>query len=127
MIRRLSLSVVVIASVVSLAACGSEAESTAPAAAEGGSATTVAAAPGGAATGGAATGGAVTGRATPTEVAASVIGMAEAEATAKIDKAGYTWRVLGRDGQEFPATMDFVETRIGLKITSGKVTEARIG
>ena len=122
MIRRLSLSVVVIASVVSLAACGSEAESTAPAAAEGGSATTVAAAPGGAATGGA-----VTGRATPTEVAASVIGMAEAEATAKIDKAGYTWRVLGRDGQEFPATMDFVETRIGLKITSGKVTEARIG
>ncbi len=113
MIRRLSLSVVVAAaSVFALAACGSESESTAPASVEGGSATT---------------GGAVTGKATPTEVAASVIGMAEAEATAKIDKAGYTWRVLGRDGQDFPATMDFVDTRIGLKITSGKVTEARVG
>jgi hypothetical protein len=113
MMRRLSFSVVVVAaSVVALAACGSEAESTAPASAEGGSATT---------------GGAATGKATPTEVAASVIGMVEDEATAAIDEAGYTWRVLGRDGQDFPATMDFVDTRIGLKITSGKVTEARVG
>ncbi len=118
MIRRLSLSVVVAAaSVFALAACGSEAESTAPASVEGGSATT----------GGAASGGAVSGKATPTEVAVSVIGLAEADATAKIDKAGYTWRVIGRDGQDFPATMDFVETRIGLKITAGKVSEARVG
>ena len=63
----------------------------------------------------------------PAGLASTVLGLVEAEATAKIAKAGYTWRILGRDGQNFPATMDFVDTRIGLKITGGKVTEARVG
>jgi hypothetical protein len=60
-------------------------------------------------------------------VAASVVGLGEAAAVSRIEQAGYTWRILARDGEDFPVTMDYSETRIGLQIVAGKVVGASVG
>ena len=56
-----------------------------------------------------------------------VIGLTEADATAALTDAGYTVRVVERDGEMFPVTMDYSESRANLVITDGSVTAVSIG
>lgn len=60
-------------------------------------------------------------------VAREVVGMTEAEAVAAARAQGLTTRVVKRDGQEFPVTMDYRTDRINLVITDGDVTRATVG
>ncbi|MFN8125728.1 MAG: hypothetical protein U0R64_04380 [Candidatus Nanopelagicales bacterium] len=60
-------------------------------------------------------------------VAKKLIDMTEAEATAAAADAGMTVRVVERDGQQFPVTMDYSPTRINLTITGDRVTGATVG
>ena len=62
-----------------------------------------------------------------TEAAAASVGMMEAEATAAIEAAGGSVRVVSRDGEDFPVTMDYRFDRVNLSIVEGIVTEASIG
>lgn len=61
------------------------------------------------------------------QVARDVVGMAEVEAVATAQAQGLTTRVVQRDGQDFPITMDLRTDRINLVITDGKVTRATVG
>ena len=61
------------------------------------------------------------------QVAASVVGMSEDDAVKAIEAAGYTSRVVERDGKSFPVTMDVRGDRINLTIADGKVTKATVG
>lgn len=56
-----------------------------------------------------------------------LVGLTEAEAAAQAEAAGFTVRVIQRDGEAYPGTMDWVETRVNLTIESGVVTRATIG
>jgi hypothetical protein len=60
-------------------------------------------------------------------MAASVVGMSEADAVKAITAAGYTSRVVERDGEKFPVTMDLQPHRINLTVTNSKVTKATVG
>ncbi len=55
----------------------------------------------------------------------SLIGRPEAEAIALLQ--GCTWRLGERDGQRFPATMDYRPERRTLGIQNGKVTWVKRG
>lgn len=55
----------------------------------------------------------------------ALIGKTESEAVALLK--GCTWRIGERDGQRFPATMDYRPERRTLGISSGKVTSVRRG
>jgi DNA polymerase II large subunit len=59
--------------------------------------------------------------------AKSYVGLTEKEAVAKAKSEGRQWRVLRRDDESFPATQDFVESRINFEIDNGKVTKATYG
>ena len=57
--------------------------------------------------------------ATETTVAADVpdvIGDSVEDATATLEDAGLTLRVLRRDGEDLPATMDFVDNRVNVAV-----------
>jgi hypothetical protein len=57
--------------------------------------------------------------ATETTVAAGVpdvIGDSVEDATATLEDAGFTLRVLRRDGEDLPATMDFVDNRVNVAV-----------
>ena len=54
------------------------------------------------------------------------IGLTEADALAKAQQANIAARVLERDGQALPATMDFREGRHNLYIKDGKVYKVEI-
>jgi beta-lactam-binding protein with PASTA domain len=45
-----------------------------------------------------------------------VIGESVDEATATLEDAGLTLRVVRRDGEDLPGTMDFVETRVNVAV-----------
>ena len=60
-------------------------------------------------------------------MAATVVGMGEAEAQAAVEGAGLTYRVISRDGEGLAATDDYSVSRINVAIVAGKVTEATIG
>jgi hypothetical protein len=60
-------------------------------------------------------------------LAASVVGMAEAQAQETVEAADHTWRVVARDGVSFPVTEDYSPTRINATIDDGIVTETTIG
>jgi hypothetical protein len=60
-------------------------------------------------------------------LAASVVGMAEAEAEAAVTGANHTFRVVTRDGEQFAVTEDYSPTRINVTVVGEKVTEATIG
>ena len=61
------------------------------------------------------------------QMAASVVGMSEDDAVKAIHDAGYTSRVVERDGEKFPVTMDLQPERINLTVKDGKVTQATVG
>jgi hypothetical protein len=63
-------------------------------------------------------------------IAAEVIGMTEAEAIATIEGVSsekLTYRVVRRDDESYPMTMDYRLDRINLEIDNGLVSKASIG
>jgi heat shock protein HslJ len=60
-------------------------------------------------------------------LAASVIGMTEAEAQRTVEEAGYVFRVVSRDGVSFPITEDYSVTRINVTVVKNLVTESYVG
>ncbi len=54
------------------------------------------------------------------------VGLSEAAALAKAKQSNTPARVVERDGQPLPATMDFREGRLNLTVTDGKVTKVNI-
>lgn len=56
-----------------------------------------------------------------------VIGMTEADAIAKIETAGFVYRIMERDGVNFMGTCDYRTDRVNLSITEGVVTHADVG
>jgi hypothetical protein len=60
-------------------------------------------------------------------LADAVLGLSEAEAQARVEDAGHTFRVGARDGERFALTEDYSTTRITVTIEDGEVTEAVIG
>ena len=61
------------------------------------------------------------------EVADSVVGMSEAEATKTAEAKGLTVRVGSRDGEDFPLTMDYRLDRVTLTGQADKVTAVTVG
>ena len=61
------------------------------------------------------------------DVADSVVGMSEAEATKTAEAKGLTVRVGSRDGEDFPLTMDYRTDRVTLTVIADKVTAATPG
>ena len=45
-----------------------------------------------------------------------VIGKSVEEATATLEAAGFTLRVVRRDGEDLPGTLDFVEDRVNVAV-----------
>jgi hypothetical protein len=61
------------------------------------------------------------------DVADTVLGMSEAEATETAEAKGLTVRVGSRDGEDFPLTMDYRTDRVTLTVVADKVTAATPG
>jgi hypothetical protein len=61
------------------------------------------------------------------EVADSVVGMSEVEATKTAEAKGLTVRVGSRDGEDFPLTMDYRTDRVTLTVKADKVTAVTVG
>ena len=61
------------------------------------------------------------------EVADTIVGMSEAEATKAAEAKGLTVRVGSRDGEDFPLTMDYRIDRVTLTVVADKVTAATPG
>ena len=61
------------------------------------------------------------------DVADTVLGMSEAEATKTAEAKGLTVRVGSRDGEDFPLTMDYRTDRVTLTVKDDKVTAATPG
>jgi len=61
------------------------------------------------------------------EVADTVLGMSEAEATKTAEAKGLTVRVGSRDGEDFPLTMDYRTDRVTLTVKADKVTAVVVG
>lgn len=60
-------------------------------------------------------------------VAASLIGMTEIAASERLEANGLVLRVVVRDGESFPATMDYNPQRVNLTIVGDIVKDATIG
>ena len=54
-------------------------------------------------------------------------GFSEAAAEACVTEAGLVWRVVGRDGEMFPVTLDYSPQRVNAVIEKSVVTEISIG
>ncbi len=65
--------------------------------------------------------------ATTDEAFDSYIGLSEEEAGAAADAEGRPWRVVERDGESLPVTMDLVEDRLNFVIVDGNVTAVTTG
>ena len=61
------------------------------------------------------------------DVADSVLGMSEAEATKTVEAKGLSVRVGSRDGEDFPLTEDYRTDRVTLTVIADKVTAATPG
>ncbi len=61
------------------------------------------------------------------DVADTVLGMSEAEATKAAEAKGLTVRVGSRDGEDFALTMDYRTDRVTLTVVAGIVTAAVVG
>ena len=59
--------------------------------------------------------------------AQSYVGLSRRAAIAKAKSEGREWRITREDDETFPATLDYVETRINFEIDDGKVTKATFG
>lgn len=55
------------------------------------------------------------------------IGLSEADAISKAQADGLTYRIVARDGESFPVTLDFNAQRLNFTITNGKVTNVTFG
>ncbi|MEM7141659.1 MAG: YbaY family lipoprotein [Actinomycetota bacterium] len=67
------------------------------------------------------------GQAEADALAASVVGMSEADARSTLSAAGFTPRVTLLDGEPQPGNLDFRVDRINLEIADGVVTGASVG
>lgn len=64
------------------------------------------------------------------EIAQGVIGMPESQAVLKLESdpnVVMTTRVVSRDGEDFPVTMDYSPTRVNLWIENGNVIRVSVG
>jgi len=61
------------------------------------------------------------------DVADTVLGMSEAEATQTAEAKGLTVRVGSRDGEDFALTMDYRSDRVTLTVKADKVTAVTVG
>jgi hypothetical protein len=59
--------------------------------------------------------------------AASLVGMAEAEALREVQARGWRVRVVGRDGEMYAMTMDYSAGRLNFTITNGVITACTVG
>ncbi len=59
--------------------------------------------------------------------AAKIIGLGEANAEEAVANEGLTWRVVARDGEDFPVTLEYLEERINVSIVDGVVVDATTG
>jgi hypothetical protein len=51
-----------------------------------------------------------------------LVGLSEDDAEEAADEQGWTIRVVVRDGEDLPATMDFRPERVNVEVTDGEVT-----
>ena len=58
---------------------------------------------------------------------AKLIGLTEATAQKCLEAEEITWRVVSRDGRDFPVTKDFLSSRVNLHIVENLVGEVSIG
>ena len=60
----------------------------------------------------------------PTEESADelLVGLTEDEATDAAEACGWILRVVRRDGEDLPATLDFRPNRVNVEVTDGEVT-----
>lgn len=56
-----------------------------------------------------------------------VDGATEKEAITDIEKAGFTYRVVARDGEAFPVTADYSPERINIEVRDGYVVSSFTG
>jgi hypothetical protein len=63
----------------------------------------------------------------PTFVTSTVVGLSELEATKAIESAGFTARVIARDGESLSGTKDYRLDRVNISIENGVVVSADIG
>ena len=54
-------------------------------------------------------------------------GFSEVAAESCVTEAGLVWRVVGRDGEMFPVTLDYSPERVNAVIESSMVSEISIG
>jgi len=62
-----------------------------------------------------------------TATAEEIIGLTEDKAAAVVEGAGLAWRVVERDGEQFPVTADYRTDRVNAVIADGVVTSAKVG
>lgn len=61
------------------------------------------------------------------EDAERLIGLSEADAVAEAEAQGWDVRVVARDGEEFPITMDYSTGRVNLTVEDDVVTKVYVG
>lgn len=59
--------------------------------------------------------------------AEKLVGLTEDEATKVATGAGWTIRVVSRDGEDFMVTTDWQENRVNITVVDGKVTAVTVG
>jgi len=63
----------------------------------------------------------------PQTVADELIGLTESAATACADELGWGFRVVHRDGEDFPATADYRADRVSVVVENDTVTAITVG
>lgn len=63
----------------------------------------------------------------PQAVADELIGLTESAATACADELGWGFRVVQRDGEDFPATMDYRADRVSVVVENDTVVMVTVG
>lgn len=69
----------------------------------------------------------VSNKSPPKPPASPFIGLTEAEAGLQADRQNVPHRVISRDGQFFPVTMDYSESRLNFTIANGRVIRVTKG
>jgi hypothetical protein len=63
----------------------------------------------------------------PEATSAALVGCPEADGTTKAEAAGWTVRVVVRDGETQLGTMDYRVDRVGLTVDGGVITGVQVG
>ena len=61
------------------------------------------------------------------QFARELVGLDELEAKFCVETSDLLWRVVGRDGESFIVTLDYIPQRVNVVIISGLVSEASVG